>query len=86
MSELRLDPGRPDFANSGLTGVRQEWRRMGIATALKVSVLRAARERGLKRLITANEENNPILGINQTLGYKPLPTWLGWSLALDSKC
>ena len=36
-------------------------------------------------MITANEENNPMLQINLALGFKPLPTWLGWSLALDSK-
>ena len=32
---------------------------MGIATALKVSVLRAARERGLKRLITGQRGKQP---------------------------
>ena len=85
MSEVRLDPERPEFCSSGLTGVSREWRRMGIATALKVSVLRVAWERGLKRLNTANEENNPMLQINLALGFKPLPTWLGWSLALESK-
>ena len=85
LSEVRLDPEHPESCSSGLTGVSREWRRMGIATALKVSVQRVARERGLKRLITANEENNPMLQINHALGFKPLPTWLGWSLALDSK-
>ena len=77
MSELRLDPGRPDFANSGLTGVRQEWRRMGIATALKVSVLRAARERGLKRLITANAENQPNIGHQPDVGLQTPPNVAG---------
>ncbi len=58
---------------------------MGIATTLKLAVLRVARERGIKRMITANEENNPMLQINYALGFKPLPVWLGWSLTLDSQ-
>ena len=73
MSELWLDPEHPELGSTGLTGVSREWRRMGIATALKVSVLRVARERGLKRMITSNEENNPMLQINKALGFKPLP-------------
>ena len=85
MSELWLDPEHPELGSTGLTGVSREWRRMGIATALKVSVLRVARERGLKRMITSNEENNPMLQINKALGFKPLPAWLGWSLAIDRK-
>ena len=85
MSELWLDPEHPELGSTGVTGVSREWRRMGIATALKVSVLRVARERGLKRMITSNEENNPMLQINHALGFKPLPAWLGWSLALDRK-
>ena len=85
MSELWLDPEHPELGSTGVTGVSREWRRMGIATALKVSVLRVAREHGLKRMITSNEENNPMLQINHALGFKPLPAWLGWSSALDRK-
>ena len=85
MSELWLDPEHPELGSTGVTGVSREWRRKGIATALKVSVLRVARERGLKRMITSNEENNPMLQINHALGFKPLPAWLGWSLTLDRK-
>ena len=85
MSELWLDPEHPELGSTGLTGVSREWRRMGIATALKASVLRVARERGLKRMITSNEENNPMLEINHALGFKLLPAWLGWSLTIDRK-
>ena len=84
-SVLLIDPEHSEIGGTGLTGVRQGWRRMGIATALKLFVLRTARERGVKRVVTDNEENNPMLGINQRLGFKPLPAWLGWSLILDSK-
>ena len=85
MSELELNPEHPELGSTGLTGVSRDWRRMGIAIALKVSVLRVARERGIKRMITANEENNPMLQINYALGFKPLPVWLGWSLTLDNQ-
>ncbi len=85
MSELWLDPEHPELGSTGLTGVSREWRRMGIATALKVLVLRVARERGLKYIITSNEENNPMRQINHALGFKPLPAWLGWSLTIDSQ-
>ena len=80
-----IDPEHSEIGGTGLTGVRQGWRRMGIATALKLFVLRTARERGVRRVVTDNEENNPMLGINQGLGFKPLPAWLGWSLTLDSQ-
>ncbi len=85
MSELWLDPEHSELGSTGVTGVSREWRRKGIATALKVSVLRVARKRGLKRIITFNEENNPMLQINHALGFKPLPAWLGWSLTLDNQ-
>ena len=84
-SVLLIDPEHPEIGGTGLTGVREGWRRMGIATALKLVGLRAAREREVKRVVTNNEENNPMLDINQRLGFKPLPAWLGWSLILDSK-
>ena len=85
MSELELDPEHPELGSTGMTGVSRDWRRMGIATTLKLAVLRVARERGIKRMITANEENNPMLQINYALGFKPLPTWLGWSLTFDNQ-
>ena len=82
VSELKIDPGRPEVASTGLTGVARPWRRKGLATALKLKVLRQARARGVRRVITDNEENNPMFQINLMLGFKAKPAWLGWQLNL----
>ena len=58
-----------------LTGVRRNWRRKGIATALKLKSIAQAREMGGARFETGNEENNPMYNINIKLGFKPLPAW-----------
>jgi mycothiol synthase len=58
-----------------LTGVRRAWRRRGIGTALKQAQIRAAKEAGLLRLVTSNEERNvPMRRINAMLGYRPEPS------------
>ncbi len=83
ISELYIDPGLPEVGSTGLTGVTRPWRRKGLATALKLKVLRAARAKGVQRVITDNEENNPMFQINLMLGFKAKPAWLGWQLTLD---
>lgn len=56
------------------TGVREEFRGRGIATALKVKGLQFAKERGTRRVVTDNDsENAPMLAINRKLGFRPLP-------------
>ncbi len=55
----------------GFTGVLQGFRGQGIATALKVRAIRAARARGVTALETENHANNaPMLAINRKLGYQ----------------
>ena len=58
-----------------LTGVRRNWRRKGIATAIKLKSIAQARDMGGARFETGNEENNPMYDINIKLGFKPLPAW-----------
>ena len=58
-----------------LTGVRRNWRRRGIATAIKLKSIAQARDMGGARLETGNEENNPMYDINIKLGFKPSPAW-----------
>ena len=56
----------------GLTAVRRDWRRRGVATALKQTQIAAAKRAGFRRLITENEERNePIRKLNAKLGYRP---------------
>ena len=57
-----------------LTAVKRAWRRRGIATALKLAQIGVARQSGLARLVTTNEERNvPMRSINDALGYRPEP-------------
>ncbi|MBL7032879.1 MAG: GNAT family N-acetyltransferase [Candidatus Delongbacteria bacterium] len=68
----------------GLTGVIPEYRRRGIAIALKVRAAEYARQQGYHHIDTDNEEKNPMYGINLRLGFSPLPAWLGYELTLES--
>jgi GNAT superfamily N-acetyltransferase len=55
----------------GFTGVARAYRGRGIATALKVRALCAARERGVEVMETENQfENHDMLAINRKLGYE----------------
>jgi mycothiol synthase len=61
----------------GITGIRRQYRRKGIALALKVRAVRFAYENGHPAIQTSNEVNNrPILSINERLGFKRLPDWV----------
>ncbi len=61
---------------TGLTGVVRSHRRKGVATALKLHGIRFAREYGATIVETDNEENNPMFGLNQMLGFEAQPAWL----------
>lgn len=71
---------------TGLTGVLREYRKRGIATAMKVKALAAAKAADFEATITWNEENNRgMLGINQRLGFKFRPAWLMIAKVLDAE-
>jgi GNAT superfamily N-acetyltransferase len=58
----------------GLTGVRRADRRRGLARALKLRQIAAAKELGLASLVTESEESNePMRRLNESLGYRPIP-------------
>lgn len=67
---------------TGLTGVVRSHRRKGIATALKVSGARFARDYGATVVETDNEENNPMFGLNLQLGFEAQPAWLDFRKVL----
>jgi RimJ/RimL family protein N-acetyltransferase len=57
-----------------ITGVGRDYRGRGIATAIKVEALSRAKARGLRALVTTNDEPNKAMReINAKLGYQPLP-------------
>jgi len=65
-----------DEAFHGLTATRRDWRRRGVAAALKRAQIRAAREAGFRRLLTESEERNePMRRLNEKLGFVPAPEW-----------
>ena len=69
----RNGAGSPEAQNL-LTAVRREWRRRGIATALKRAQIEAARAAGIERISTTNDETNVgMRGVNERLGYEPEP-------------
>ena len=57
-----------------MTGTGRDYRGRGVATALKVAMLAAARRAGLQAMLTTNDEPNKAMrGINAKLGYVMLP-------------
>ena len=60
----------------GLTVTRRDWRRRGVATALKRAEIAAAKRAGYRRLLTESEERNePMRRLNEKLGFVPAPEW-----------
>ena len=66
----------PELLEQGITGVRRAYRRMGLATALKLRTLDYAKAHGAKFIRTDNEENNPMYQLNLDLGFRPKPGFL----------
>jgi GNAT superfamily N-acetyltransferase len=88
---LALDGGRiagvsqlwlgaePDVLYVGLTGTRRDYRRRGIALALKLRTIAFAKARGAHELRTGNESRNrPMLAINEALGFAKQPVWVAY--------
>ncbi len=76
----------PKDATIELTGVRGSHRRMGLATALKLSSMIWGRETGLDRLYTYNDASNePIRRLNESLGFEATFDWLMLHRLLDEE-
>jgi len=58
--------------NINYTGVASTHRRLGISTALKLKALELAEAIGARRLVTQNHRDNPILALNQRLGFQQM--------------
>ena len=72
---LRRRGASSPVAENMLTAVRRDWRRRGIATALKREQVARARAAGVEQIFTTNDETNAgMRGVNARLGYRPAPT------------
>jgi GNAT superfamily N-acetyltransferase len=70
-------------AHHGITGVKRRYRRLGIATALKVRAIAYARKAGIPYLMTENETSiEGMMAINRKLGYRQLPAWIFYEKGL----
>ncbi|MDQ5822312.1 MAG: GNAT family N-acetyltransferase [Actinomycetota bacterium] len=67
---LVRDYDRPDRAENSLTAVRRDWRRRGLATALKRRTIAWAAANGLSELYTWTQTGNEgMQAVNERLGY-----------------
>lgn len=83
-SYVIVNASLPDTLYTGLTGVRREYRRQGIATALKLRVIDYARQAGITTIVTSNEAHNPMLQLNVALGFRPKPAWVTYEKQVAS--
>ena len=60
------------LATTGLTGVRRQYRRQGVATKTKQHAIAWATSHGIEKIFTDNEENNPMYQLNLQLGFRHL--------------
>jgi RimJ/RimL family protein N-acetyltransferase len=57
-----------------MTGVGRDYRGRGLATAIKVEALSRAKSKGLRAMLTTNDEPNKAMReVNEKLGYQLLP-------------
>jgi N-acetylglutamate synthase-like GNAT family acetyltransferase len=67
---LLPDPDTPSRAEQALTAVRRDWRRRGVAAALKRLTLALASERGLAEVYTWTQRgNDDMRALNTHLGF-----------------
>lgn len=70
---------------NGFTGVLPSDRGRGVAKALKAETIRWARRHGYLWMVTSSEAGNqPMLRINERIGYERLPAVVEWSKRLSS--
>jgi len=76
---LLKEPADDSVLTTDVTGVDPAFRRKGVATALKLHGIEFAKRAGYARIRTYNESTNrAMLSINERLGFRKLPGWIGF--------
>ena len=78
MTNLGMANEKAKIMHTYFTGVHRDYRRQGIALALKVRAIEFAQNLGIRTILTNNEENNPMYQINLGLGFQPQPADVDW--------
>ena len=78
-TDIKVYHIEPHKGWTGGLGVLKEYRRKGLATALKIRAIETLLKKGVTEVRTDNEENNPMYKINVALGFKPVPFSLDYS-------
>lgn len=82
-SFVTKSPAEPGNLYQGLTGVREGFRGKGIAMALKLHVIRFAKEHGYTMIKTWNATvNTGMIAINEKLGFVRQPAWIEYQKTL----
>jgi GNAT superfamily N-acetyltransferase len=77
---LAVDPSRKLGYNQ-MTATLPQFRRRGLALAVKLASARWAQANGFERILTENDaENAGMLAVNKRLGYRPLYEQTKWAL------
>ena len=75
---LTVDPERR-LAYNQMTATLPEFRRRGLALAVKLAAARWAAANGYERIVTENNaDNEGMLAVNGRVGYRPLYDQVGW--------
>lgn len=75
LTGLSFNVVNPTLAYTHLTGVIRDYRRQGVATAIKAHAIQRAKERGVRQIHTLNNEINPMFNLNLQLGFQRGPAW-----------
>lgn len=76
-SDLWRSEAEPERLYQGVTGVLREYRRQGVATALKVKTIEYAKQHGYQLIATWNDSTNAgMLALNEKLGFRRQVGWI----------